>query len=1762
MLVAQFLVLVALQVSVEPASLPAQGGQLATLRLDRAGMVHLSARSEAGTACVVVDHLRGPFAQAGQEGRENCELDLFLDAGVYRVRLTSPARGKGQVTLGARAFEELAPRPVALEPGQVEERELAPGQQVSYWVRVPARGPVALRVVGRTAGLVRLWRDGEWIEELAQEERELSLRPGQPQRAWLLRGVLEAGDYRLTVYGTAARRWTEGQETNALQVAHGFPPAPAERALSFVLPATGQLAVEVPRGRLAAFLALDRAPEHPVSLEVWALGQGEGRFAGLRSQGTCSVAPRAVVPACQARSLADAPHALTLSGPPGAAGLLRWAGTTDGGLLADDLYARASGQLSFEAPEAGEYLVSVDDVPMDPDAPPLGCLLESTRRVRRELREADFLELGPGRRFERSFNHDGHASTIWFELGAASVVDIQTGGGLGTRCELFRFEGAERRRLASSEDVADKACRLRPPLAPGRYELRLYEGQPGIERLSLAPTEASSALFGLGAGGGGALVTKAACRLERVALEAQGRYRVVLPRVGQVGARGLHLRRLPLDLTRPLPLTLEAGERLRLPVDLRTALEVRAVGGAGFTCALASGARGESRGGVCRLPAPAGRDELSLENPGGEALGVVVLRARPPVARQPLQPLEPRARSFPALAPGQALRFDFERGQAHSAILQVAEPGLYHLTTEGLLATECRVRTPVFSALFSDQGSGRGRNCLVASYLRPGRYLLTATALGASRGRAGLRVSARRVVDKLGVAGEGESFFRAQADELVLQRLTVKAAGPHRLGTVAQGVGLQCRFEDREGWPLRPVPSPCQLQAELEAGEYRWMQLPLTVESMRRTYLEPVRPPRVLAGEQVHPIGPNRVYACELGPDGKDEFRFALAAELDLGVRLTDGMQARLLRVVEGKPDEVVELIPPQAGELQGGCEEGDCGAGDGDGESYDEGGEGGEDGEDGEEDGYERRARHAPPRPGGPPPLVGKELRLPAGSYRLVSEHARGDVGIRYELELRTRALAPGVGMELPVPGRVELRVPSRGVVRLRTEGQADVRCRLFDPAGRLLAEGSEVAADWNCLVAVPLEPGDYRLELEAENGRPGTTRASVDTLSTRPVEAPRDGQILKPEGQVLELRLPAASAGVVQEVGLRSRLAFSCSLEDEAGRELSRQLDVLVCGALIHPQGRRHVVRVWNRRWSADVALKLVERPIEATSGRVAAGRVGRARIPASGLYRTADKVWCAPAGRAGLLAFCGPQASFEAGEVLFSTTGPDARLELALEEVVAELGARVEVRLGLDGAARPRLQRQRSARPSLHLVELASPPGEPWPPACRLEGGVARAEGAACFAASGPREETLAALWLDSASPRPALLARRAVPAAVEAEPLAPGDRRLVWSGPAARFRLPPGGFRLELTLPADGWAVLTDAAGAALDVCPPAGRLASCALSGQGGEVWLVSDAARQARARLLTLERPEARAELGELLERWPVAPGALRIAVRAAPGARRLEVRGAERCRLALEDGRRLSGCSLELPAGQGAALEVVHGAGPLQAVLAPPERLLAATFGVAPGAAPAPALAPGAVASLSGPGLERSLELERPAVVRVRAESGVCALSGPGGLEVVSGAGQGCDLHRLLAAGVWRVSVRAFAGRPLAGGLSWSAEAPLELVEGVGQEDWVAPGEVRLYRFSLRSDGEVGLGLRAEADVLECAVLDEGQRLVGEGCQQFLRLRAGSYLLLVRTGEALRPARFRPVLLGLAGGRSEVPAAYLRDFFQRIGFQPAGGER
>lgn len=804
------------------------------------------------------------------------------------------------------------------------------------------------------------------------------------------------------------------------------------------------------------------------------------------------------------------------------------------------------------------------------------------------------------------------------------------------------------------------------------------------------------------------------------------------------------------------------------------------------------------------------------------------------------------------------------------------------------------------------------------------------------------------------------------------------------------------------------------------------------------------------------------------------------------------------------------------------------------------------------------------------PPPPAGVRITLPRGQYKLVAEHSRGDVGVEYALHIGSEVMLPGMARELPVPVVVPLRMPRDGTLRLRTEGEADVRCRLFQ-GERLIFEGADSGSDWNCAVAEPLAAGDYRLVIESRAQVVGSTRLSLALASVEEAGQVQDGTTLPLAGAVRLLALPAAAADVVQELTLRGKSPFSCALEDGSGQVVHRLMRVSECPRLIRPHGERMKVRVWTAEGAAQVTASFREKPVTQSESRsIPPTQASLLTIARAGRYTTAPGVYCLAGSARGLLLPCGPEASLPAGPMIFAGFGPKDQA-LALKEELDEQTAKSEAptRQPLQLGQRPFLVRIAARKRSVFLLAAEVQYGERVAPACGFDTGARELREHACFAASNVTDQAVAMASAPVAAESPASVetTRRVVPLPEQLTPLTPGRVRHTLAPAGSLFALPGRvRSRLELTLPAEAWAVLLDDSGRALELCAPASRrdsqaLSRCVLSGQGGQLLVVSSEPR-AEITTTTLDAAERSAVFTGLYEATPHAPGSLRLRAAAEPGNRLATVDGQARCTFLFGEGTRLVGCSALIPKDVAFELEIEHGATPFRAILHVPGRERWARLGSVgePPSKPVPLPAAVAVSVLENGGrFERTLTLDKETVVHIAADAGVCGLLRGSELLAVDGLSSGCQLFRLLPAGTYRLVARPFAGQLVPGTLRWSAEPVTTLGDGVGPEEWVAPNEVRLYRFSIASKGYVGLGLQAAAESLVCAIYDGSHKLLGSGCQQYLRLDKGSYLLSLRLppGAGVRPLRVKPVLLGLSGAETAVPAEYLKDLFRRIGVEP-----
>lgn len=1722
-------------------SLPGAGRAETLLTLDTPTAIHFSAKSASGTSCEFIDRVRGPFARSGLVGGANCELDLLLDAGQYKVRVESPAKARGAVTLAATPFTEVNSGALRLDPGSAVNTRLKPGQQATYWLSMKEAGAPMVRISGRNAGEVVLWRNGEWVENAQPLHSTFSPRPGQPLHEWWFDTRLEAGDYKLVVYGRNPTTVADGSVDDSLTVETGFRGGPVERTVNFTLPASGVFAVRVQPDSLAGVVTVADKLVSPVTLQAIQNNVRAPRDScvvdGSRSSPMCSV------------TMAGSAGELTVflvRGPPGTRGTLEWAEwRTDPSRPSWGGYFGPLSTSMNVSVKKGRYVVGINDVPYDSDASPLGCLLERLDGNGDvvSLAGSSVPAFAPGERLKFDFNSSGYES-VWFELKEGSTLKrvfsssryrIQTKSDTKSTCEIFRV--GSNSRLERISESSDKPCNQLVQLSPGLYQVSLQGGISGIESLSIAAD---------GDGEVKPLTVKGTCLLPNVTME-EGRYRLNLNRGGNVSARGVQLTSLPVSGKEVVRLRLDARQSISLPVQDAGGTLVRSAGGVAFGCAMEKGTA-VTRAGECELPG--GADTLKLANTSD--VPVALTLARPGTLESFTSPVtySPTLIPMPRIALDAPTWFDFARQQTQSAAFEVEQPGLYNVTTVGLLSTSCSLRTPTIAAVAQNASGGRGRNCLIQTYLQKGRYLLSATTTGQSMGRGALTLSRRNARELAGITGEGEQFFRVDANELVQQKLNVKSAGRYSLATTSQGSSLQCRFDDPEGWPLVPVPSACDGVRELKAGTYLWTQLPLTVESMRRTQLRKEREAVTLTGNKPHKVEAFTWYTAELGSDGKDEFTFSLEGETQLDVVLTAGMQGRVFVLAKDKAPRAVEVIAPMEMTAPTGEEESSEGENEYQEEREYSEDESGEASENTTSPVVVAQAREAPPPPSG------VKLTLPPGQYKLVTEHARGDVGVTYQLHLGSATLLPGMTRTLPAPTLVPLFVPRDGTLRLRTEGQVDVRCRVLDERKRAVLEGSENGSDWNCAIAEPITRGHYTLVIESETQQPGETTVSVALPTVEDKGTFTDGVKLTLGASVISFAVPVAEKDAVQELAVRAqgKTPISCALENERGAVVHRLSRVTDCTMLVRPQLSKFRVRAWTTDGSVPVATSLRTRVItNGSAGTLAADAAVAVSVAHAGRYKTSGSMFCITGNETGLMRWCGPEVSLEAGGTIFSAAGNKAQ-PLSLDE---NLGAADGKSFSLPIDRQPFIQVLKPGGASLVLMAARVQHGERAAPSCGFDGNgtVRERRDASCFAVSRLGGEATSRLWAPTDFPIDTTVTRRAVTPPSNSEPLSIGRARVALSS-VGRFAFPKQvRARVELTLAGDAWAVLLGDDGAALDMCAPTGDLRRCTLTNQGGSVVVVSNESF-VDVTTLALEGTAATVKFSGLYEATPRAPGTVRLSVAPNDTERAVAVEGALRCTVALEDGTRIASCRARIPAKSGAELVVEHTNEPLRAMVHAPGRDKWARLGIELPLVPGASLASSTAVPLQSGRIDRTLVLEKEAVVRVASESGVCGLFRGNELLSVDGLDAGCELVRVLSPGTYRLLVRPFAGHVQPGSLRWSADPVTQLSEGVGAEDRLAPGEVRLYRFDTTNKGKVGLGMRAKSELLECAVYDDAYQLVGEGCHQYLSLTKGRYLLTVRNPprDGAAPIALNPVLLGLSGENNDVPEDYLRGLFERAG--------
>lgn len=1714
--------------SFEPAQVDARGERTSTLSVATPGLWHVEASSPTRTTCTLVDALRGP-------SNTGCSFDVMLDARPTLLRLGSPARGKGKVKLSATPYEPIEATPAPIARGERLTRVLPTGRAATFSFDLSATRQVLFELAGRTLGAAAVWRDGRWLEpsELVLQTKTPAV--GKPVGVGQLSAQLEPGHYVLALYGTADRSWVSPPGDDTVEVTFGFQPGadgdgPLETRVEGVETVTlsprglATLAVGTKEPRVAAIHWLGGG-NGGVQVVTHAQSPNLGTLPNPRQLGRVDDVPGQRMLATQ---LDGAVEGLVLTGPANATVEVAWGPRSRFG---------APGQtVAIPRPvPSGPTRIAVVDIGADPDAAPLSCTVEMQQLDNRGTAVGspialawDWPKVGADRPMRQRFNYDGSSELVAFEWeGAGREMKLALRGSRKSRCELFRDDNGSRSRVAGSET---EGCRLTVTLTAGRYLLRTWGGEPGIEELWVVPDLSQQGPYS---------PAHPTCAME-APLEPNPNtaFRVVASRVGRIAGRGLELTSLNVGLKRALALDLQPGVAVPLPLAPNMAWLVRSTSpvaienGPGGLKPLTVEARGE-------FTTPAAIAGLTLR---AEKAAHVVLVPRPRSPWKATPEVVPPLQTALALTAGKPTYADYERGQYRTFTFTVPANGVWSLETTGLLETGCALRTETQTNLPVAQQAGRGRNCRIAGWLPAGVYRATVTARGQSTGRAGVVVAALPLRTGPRLVDGKDAYVTAAADEAFIQRFDARR-GTWRLQVDSASELGGCRLEDPKGWPLLALPHGCSLEFRPPAGGdgHALIQLPASVEGSRRIAVTRNRVTKALAGGKANAVELQRPYVVKQGK-GEDRFTFDLRAEADLFVELGGGMQGRIERLDEKGVGTAVEVIAPQSGGRSAAApseseeSEGEESPGI---EASDEPVEEGE-GEGPGEEPVERprpMVRVAFPEPVVPPLPMGQKVHLPAGRYALVARHAESDVGHTYTLALRTPGLVPGTTTTVPAPARLELVVPAGGTVRLTGSGPTDTRWRIYDLAGRLVLESSRRGSDWNPAFAEALPAGRYRLDAELESGSPGPTTLRYDLLEAQPAE----GNKVKLGGRSVRFAMPPLPDAFAEDVVVRSKAPLSCALVDGRGSRLATQSSTSTCGWLVTPQAGLSV-EVWSLEEGAEVELSRAPRRLADGDSSISPGTVVRRVIEPMGRFTTAPGVLCLREGSHGAFQPCGRSVSLSAGPWLFGLVGAanTAPLPLTLEVIGGEAFDEALLAPGEAWFART------ADTNGPVLTGLLPKDGVTRVPGCVAEAGLSRWSDLGCFTATDGRSRLVTVR--DPAGGRFAVTSRGATKA-VRLPFDQPGDREVAWEEAGLRVELPRRPWRASLVLPARVAAIAVDVQGTPVGLCAPASRDQGCSLSGESGSLVLLGPAGRS-WLRVDGAARASPAIPLGGLREWLPRTPGIVTLEVASASAERRLSIEGADGCRLQRDDGFTSDRCDDLLPAGLGVRVLVEEGRRGIRAALSPLDssELRAGNL---------PAVASGPLAAreatpLEGAVVAREVVLTEPSLLTLTADSGVCVL-GKGKAALVTGTGEGCVLHRWLPPGTHRFSVRRFAEVPLTGAVTWSAEPVADGVEGLGAERRVGPGRAVAYRFSIDASRKVGLGVRGAAG-LGCELLDVSGARVGEGCLQFPVLTPGSYAWVVSVPGDEPAAAFQPVLLGLVPPPDSVPDDYLQELQQRAG--------
>lgn len=1007
----------------EEKTLKAQGRQQTILNVRQFGRYSILAKSEQGTALQYIDRMAGPSLIEGQPGESNGRLDAFLDEGSYKIITHSHAKGEGNVDLRALPFTELNKSPIQLVDYKLIESELDDFQQRSYWIKLERRKTVILEAAGRSLEDLRIWKDGNWMIADKPVSEVIEPEPGKPLKVHRMIVDLNPGLYLLSAYGGPAQPWAETSEARPFYLRMGIPEIAASARMSRIVSPFGIDRWLVPSK--SDYFRLELEKPESASLAV---GRFNERDAFDSNDSMQFIDKKTRVPVAEIKTYSN-DHGLNLVTVRAEAGKI---------YILQHFRMQKYIQLN-----SGKYWLSTLHSGHGTDSVDVTSIMTEWNGSKERYRRDTALSIDLASGWKRRFNLLDPLS-LFFEVEETGEYIVKAEG---VDAE-YRFEPFLTSQHRNYRAPDFKAMGLSSNLDKGFYKLTVKprravrRNSKGIMTLTVSPRNANASLQ---------TIAQTYARYNEVFIKPGDYVRVYLNDQPGVTS-GIYMRSLPINLIESLPVTQQAGELLKIPVEVpgKGELSARAEDGSLLDFKLAGSEnyvfdvlKFKNK----RLKVKAGEYQVNLENKTDQPVTYqLIFTPEQQLKSTPLPRLSQSSLNsipeLPELNARDQQFLDLGRNQQASYNVRVDSPGLYRLETSGLLQTSGIIRTRVNTRLDNQSNNGVGRNFLIQQYLRQGDYQLSVKTQGQTKGHLGLMLSKTQLIEGGQLIEHIPARFTLKPGAGLVYDFKIEKAGSYKIQSYGLNGNAMVRLEDADGWPLLKPGIEGDINYSFAPGRYRLVVLPMPLESRVVSGFAKVDESVVTReGRGPFSLVLNQSTSHQWVEPGNaenqqtDDWFFDLSADSELTLSLSKSMQGSLYRTDKNNNETpVADFSDSKAFQSD-----------------------------------------------------------LKKGRYLLKVSNKKKNSFYGYSINASTVEMLAGETREIHAPATVAVSIGETSLVEISSSGYQDVKAALYDSSGKLIAANDDRAHDWNFDLVGNLDSAKYTLKVQAVGASEARTAVSV---------------------------------------------------------------------------------------------------------------------------------------------------------------------------------------------------------------------------------------------------------------------------------------------------------------------------------------------------------------------------------------------------------------------------------------------------------------------------------------------------------------------------------------------------------------------------------------------------------------------------------------------------------------------------------------------